>query len=301
MHDTPLEPADLQRFAGYAVVTARAHAHRPAALAVDGARTAGDWALALARIDPGLADRAAARLAASAAAPATSAPSGSSQLPGADRIAPDRGSRLAGSGRGDPVDVVDRVDAAHRVEHPVQVHGVAHLEHEAAERQAVARSSDTVAERMFTWCSLSTRVTSDSSPERSSASTWICTRKTLFEVGAHSTSTMRSGSRRQRLHVHAVGAVHGHAAAPRDEADDLVAGHRACSTSRASPGCRARRARARRSRPRAGSCCGPGRGRRSSRSSVSSVAEISAVTFSSTDCVDTCPSPTAAYSAETSS
>ena len=43
---------------------------------------------------------------------------------------------------------------------------------------------DTVAERMLTWCSVSTRVTSLSSPERSSASIWICTRKTLFEDGA---------------------------------------------------------------------------------------------------------------------
>ena len=52
----------------------------------------------------------------------------------------------------------------------------------------------TVAERMFTWCSESTRVTSESRPERSSASTWICTRKTLFDDGAHSTSIIRSGS-----------------------------------------------------------------------------------------------------------
>ena len=45
---------------------------------------------------------------------------------------------------------------------------------------------------MLTCWSDSTRVTSDSSRERSSASTWIATRKTLDAVGAHSTSMRRS-------------------------------------------------------------------------------------------------------------
>ena len=61
VHDTPLDPADLQRFAGYAVV-------RPERTLIDLLRwpstvlDRGDWALALARTDPGLATRAAARL-----------------------------------------------------------------------------------------------------------------------------------------------------------------------------------------------------------------------------------------------
>ena len=38
----------------------------------------------------------------------------------------------------DPVDVVDSVDPAHGVQHPVEVGGVAHLEHELADRQPVA-------------------------------------------------------------------------------------------------------------------------------------------------------------------
>ncbi|NEM90230.1 hypothetical protein G3T37_02525 [Galbitalea soli] len=38
----------------------------------------------------------------------------------------------------DPVDVVHGIDAAHRVENPVEVRRVAHLEHEAAERQSIA-------------------------------------------------------------------------------------------------------------------------------------------------------------------
>lgn len=38
----------------------------------------------------------------------------------------------------DAVDVVDGLDAAHGVQHTVEVGGVAHLEHEAAEGQAVA-------------------------------------------------------------------------------------------------------------------------------------------------------------------
>jgi len=48
------------------------------------------------------------------------------------RPAPPTGSAVA-----DPVDVVDRVDAAHRVQHPVEMGGVAHLEHEPADRQPV--------------------------------------------------------------------------------------------------------------------------------------------------------------------
>ena len=46
---------------------------------------------------------------------------------------------------------------------------------------------------MFTCWSDSARVMSDSSRLRSSASTWICTRNELGAVGAHSTSTSRSG------------------------------------------------------------------------------------------------------------
>ena len=46
--------------------------------------------------------------------------------------------RPGASAVADPVDVVDRVDPANGVEHPVQVGGVAHLEDEPADRQAVA-------------------------------------------------------------------------------------------------------------------------------------------------------------------
>jgi hypothetical protein len=42
----------------------------------------------------------------------------------------------------DAVDVVDGVDAPHGVEQPVEVGGVAHLEHEAAERETFARGRD---------------------------------------------------------------------------------------------------------------------------------------------------------------
>ena len=42
-----------------------------------------------------------------------------------------------------------------------------------------SRVVDTFAARMFTWLSERTRVTSDSSRLRSSASTWIWTRNTL--------------------------------------------------------------------------------------------------------------------------
>ena len=93
-----------------------------------------------------------------------------------------------------------------------------------------SREVETVADRMFTWWSDSTRVTSDSSRVRSSASTWICTRKTLPALGAHSTSTMRSGSRAVH-HIAAVGPVHRYAAAAGDEADDGVA-----RNGRAAPG-----------------------------------------------------------------
>src|SRR3954466_10115399 len=51
----------------------------------------------------------------------------------------------------------------------------------------------TEADRMFTCWSESTRVTSDNSRDRSSASTWMATRNTEDADGAHSTSTIRSG------------------------------------------------------------------------------------------------------------
>jgi hypothetical protein len=55
------------------------------------------------------------------------------------RLATARIATLAlGSARADPVNVVDPVDPAHRVQDPVQVRGVAHLEDEPAQRQAVA-------------------------------------------------------------------------------------------------------------------------------------------------------------------
>src|SRR4051812_47697825 len=51
----------------------------------------------------------------------------------------------------------------------------------------------TEAARILTWFSDRIRVTSDNRDLRSSASTWISTRKTLDWVGAHSTSTILSG------------------------------------------------------------------------------------------------------------
>ena len=48
--------------------------------------------------------------------------------------------------------------------------------------------------RMLTCVSDRARVTSDSRRARSRASTWMLTRNRLLDVGAHSTSTMRSGS-----------------------------------------------------------------------------------------------------------
>ena len=55
-----------------------------------------------------------------------------------------------------------------------------------------AREVCTCAERMFTWFSDSTRVTSYSRDLRSSASTWISTRNREDRVGAHATSLTRS-------------------------------------------------------------------------------------------------------------
>ena len=54
----------------------------------------------------------------------------------ADRIA--AAFALIGSAVADAVDVVDRVDAAHSVQHPVEMRGVAHLEDETTESEAVA-------------------------------------------------------------------------------------------------------------------------------------------------------------------
>ena len=61
-------------------------------------------------------------------------------------------------------------------------------------RLIATRSPEVVtdADRMFTFSSASTRVTSDSSRCRSSASTWMATRNTDDGDGAQSTSMMRS-------------------------------------------------------------------------------------------------------------
>src|SRR6476620_2074256 len=61
--------------------------------------------------------------------------------------------------------------------------------------EMATRSLDvcTDAARMLTWFSDKILVTSESNDLRSNASTWISTRKTLDWVGAHSTSTIRSG------------------------------------------------------------------------------------------------------------
>lgn len=49
----------------------------------------------------------------------------------------------SGSSAGaDPVDVVDRIDSAHRIEHTIEVRGVAHFEDEAAERKPITRRGD---------------------------------------------------------------------------------------------------------------------------------------------------------------
>ena len=76
-------------------------------------------------------------------------------------------------------------------------------------RSRVMRSRPVVevADRMFTWWSDSTVATSESSRVRSSASTWIATTNVVGLPSAQATSISRSGSRRERLHVRAVGAV----------------------------------------------------------------------------------------------
>ena len=56
-----------------------------------------------------------------------------------------------------------------------------------------SRLVETVADRMFTWWSDSTRVTSESSRDRSIASTWIWTRNRAVVPESHSTSRIRSG------------------------------------------------------------------------------------------------------------
>src|SRR5215469_3831936 len=56
----------------------------------------------------------------------------------------------------------------------------------------------TDADRMLTCWSEMERVTSDSSPVRSRASTWIATRNSESSVGDHRTATRRSGSESSR-------------------------------------------------------------------------------------------------------
>ena len=113
--------------------------------------------------------------------------------------------------------------------------GVGELEVEAEPRDAVGWVCD-VHERMFTWCSDSTSATSRSSRDRSSASistdtTYVAGRVVVPLDLDDAVGLAARGS----TGVGAVGAVHRHAAARRDEAHDLVARHRACSTATAAP------------------------------------------------------------------
>jgi hypothetical protein len=47
-------------------------------------------------------------------------------------------SEFSDSARAHPIDVVDRIDSSHGIENPVEVGRVTHLEHESAERKAIA-------------------------------------------------------------------------------------------------------------------------------------------------------------------
>ena len=81
-----------------------------------------------------------------------------------------------------PVDVVDAVDGADGLQHVPEVLGspISNVNRLTATRSRVVVTD---ADRMFTCWSDSTRVTSDSSRGRSSASTWIATRKTESSRG----------------------------------------------------------------------------------------------------------------------
>ena len=161
-----------------------------------------------------------------------------------------------------------------------------------------SREVCTDADRMLTCWSDSTRVTSESSRLRSSASTWSCDEEDAAPtMGAHSTSISRSGWREQRLGVGAVGAVHRDAVAAGDEADDRVAGHRRAAPGQLDPhvgGADDDDARVAR---RAGAGARVGMVA-SARSSVAPSSPPSEATSRPTTCwADTWPSPTAAYRA----
>ena len=87
---------------------------------------------------------------------------------------------------GDAVDVVDAVDVADGAQDVAEVLGVAHFE---VKRLIATRSLVvwTLADRMLTCWSDRIRVTSESSRVRSSASTWMATRKTEASDGAQCT------------------------------------------------------------------------------------------------------------------
>ena len=130
----------------------------------------------------------------------------------------------AASGRGDPVDVVDRVDATHRVEHAVQVHGVAHLEHEAAERQPVVRRRHARREDVHVVLAEHAR---DVAEQPRAVERLDLDLHQEHALGRRRPLDLDEAIRvgHERLHVRAVGAVHRDPAAARDEADDLVARH----------------------------------------------------------------------------
>ncbi len=103
-------------------------------------------------------------------------------------------------------------------------------------------------ETMLTWCVGQRRGHVAQQPRRSSALTSMTATKVPRSSSSHSTSIRRSAWPLQRHGVGAVGAVHRHAAATGDEADDLVARHRRAAPRQAH---HARRRGPRRARPSA--------------------------------------------------
>ena len=158
-----------------------------------------------------------------------------------------------------------------------------------------SRPTAEVADRMFTWWSDNTVATSESSRVRSSASTWIATTNDVGLPVRQETSISRSGCARERLRVRAVGAVDADALAARDEAHDLVAGHRRAAASEPHP--HVGRARDHDARGDVLLEVEPVARAGPPSTSSSVVPCTSRERRATTDCGDTCPSPTATKSA----
>ena len=192
----------------------------------------------------------------------------------------------------DPVDVEDALNGADGLQHMTEMLGIAHLEGELADRHPVSRGGHRGAEDVDVLVGQGPGdVGQQAGPVEGLDLDGHQEDRVVARRPAHLHQAV--GLRLELHDVGAVGAVHGHAVPPGDEADDLVAGHRGAAPRQAYPDIVVARDDHARAPPGAAA-----QARRDEVSAMSSSAPstppMEATSFCTTVCAATWPSPTAA-------